>query len=134
MSRRRQGLGIVLALAGVPVLTALLLPLRDRLELDTALRLYLLAVVITSAVGAGRPPHRRRGRVQTPDPLTSVKSPKIRPTAPHDIRAARQTTLDAAWLAHPERFNRRPTPPRLPQRVTINDPANRTINPQPQTA
>ena len=52
----------------------------------------------------------------------------------HDIRAARQTTLDAAWLAHPERFNRRPTPPRLPQRVTINDPANRTINPQPQKA
>lgn len=51
MSRRRQGLGIVLALAGVPVLTALLLPLRDRLELDTALLLYLLAVVITSAVG-----------------------------------------------------------------------------------
>lgn len=38
-------------MAGVPVLTALLLPLRDRLELDTALLLYLLAVVITSAVG-----------------------------------------------------------------------------------
>ena len=52
----------------------------------------------------------------------------------HDIRAARQTTLDAAWLAHPERFNRRPTPPRFPERVTTNDPANRTINPQPQKA
>ena len=50
----------------------------------------------------------------------------------HDIRAARQATLDAARLAHPERFNCRPTAPRLPQRVTINDPAKRT--PQPQKA
>ncbi|TBT90087.1 DDE-type integrase/transposase/recombinase, partial [Propioniciclava tarda] len=52
----------------------------------------------------------------------------------HDIRTARQTTLDAAWLAHPERFNRRPTPPRLPERVTINDPAKRIPNYQPQKA
>ena len=41
-----------------------------------------------------------------------------------DIRAARQRTLDAAHAAHPERFHRRPTAPRLPERVTINDPAN----------
>ena len=52
----------------------------------------------------------------------------------HDIRAARQTTLDAAWLAHPERFNRRPTPPRLPERVTINDPAKRLPEPETQKA
>ena len=52
----------------------------------------------------------------------------------HDIRAARQATLDAAWLAHPERFNRRPTPPRLPERVTINDPAKRLPEPETQKA
>ena len=52
----------------------------------------------------------------------------------HDIRAARQATLDAAWLAHPERFNRRPNPPRLPERVTINDPAKRLPEPETQKA
>lgn len=41
------------------------------------------------------------------------------------IRAGRQTTLDAAYAAHPERFHRRPTAPKLPERVTINDPATR---------
>lgn len=39
------------------------------------------------------------------------------------IRDARQATLDAAYTAHPQRFHRRPRPPRLPARVTINDPA-----------
>jgi len=41
------------------------------------------------------------------------------------IQAERQQTLDAAYAAHPERFHRRPLAPRLPERVTINDPANR---------
>lgn len=41
------------------------------------------------------------------------------------IRADRQRTLDTAWAAHPERFRHRPTPPPLPERVTINDPENR---------
>jgi putative transposase len=50
----------------------------------------------------------------------------------HDIRAARQTILDAAWLAHPERFNRRPAAPRLPERVTINRPGE--TNPEPPTS
>lgn len=46
------------------------------------------------------------------------------------VRDARQQTLDAAWREHPERFRRRPTPPRLPDRVTINDPAHRAATPQ----
>jgi transposase InsO family protein len=43
-----------------------------------------------------------------------------------DVRAARQTTLDAAYADQPERFNRPPTAPRIPQRATINDPEKRT--------
>jgi|SRR5690625_4113350 len=43
-----------------------------------------------------------------------------------DIQARRQHVLDAAHAAHPERFSRRPTPPQLPQKVTINDPEKRT--------
>lgn len=42
------------------------------------------------------------------------------------IRDHRQHVLDAAYAAHPERFNHRPLPPRLPAKVTINDPAART--------
>lgn len=51
MSRRRQQAGLLLAIIGVPVLTAVLVPLRERLELDTALLIYLLAIVMASAVG-----------------------------------------------------------------------------------
>ncbi len=43
------------------------------------------------------------------------------------VRRARQSTLDAAWTAHPERFARRPTAPRIPTRAWINKPD--TINP-----
>lgn len=50
-------------------------------------------------------------------------------TAEH-VRDARQTVLDAAYTAHPERFHRRPAAPRIPQRVTINDPAKRAATPQ----
>ena len=42
------------------------------------------------------------------------------------IRHQRQQVLDAAYAAHPERFHRRPRPPRLPEKATINDPAART--------
>jgi putative transposase len=42
-------------------------------------------------------------------------------TAP-EIRAQRQVTLDRAYAQHPERFNRRPRPPRLPEQAWINQP------------
>ncbi|MHB1065783.1 MAG: IS3 family transposase [Georgenia sp.] len=51
-----------------------------------------------------------------------------------DVRDRRQATLDAAYAAHPERFTRRPRAPRLPERVTINDPTKRTHNREPQKA
>ena len=38
------------------------------------------------------------------------------------VRRARQATLDAAWAAHPERFTRRPTAPRIPNHAWINRP------------
>jgi putative transposase len=50
------------------------------------------------------------------------------PASVHDgtaevIQARRNTTLHAAFLAHPERFHgRRPYPPRLPAKVWINQP------------
>jgi putative transposase len=42
-------------------------------------------------------------------------------TAP-EIRAQRQATLDRAHTRHPERFSRRPRPPRLPEQAWINQP------------
>ncbi|GAA3656242.1 hypothetical protein GCM10022224_019220 [Nonomuraea antimicrobica] len=39
------------------------------------------------------------------------------------IRAERARTLQAAYAAHPGRFRRKPTPPRLPTGVWINEPA-----------
>jgi len=39
-----------------------------------------------------------------------------------EISAARRATLDNAWRDHPERFNTRPRPPRLPDRAHINNP------------
>ena len=54
-----------------------------------------------------------------------------------DLRAKRQIVLDAAYAEHPERFTRRPRPPRLPEKVTINDPDARSPEPshaQPSTA
>lgn len=45
-----------------------------------------------------------------------------------EVQQARQRTLDAAYAAHPERFVRgRPTAPKLPERVTINDPTKREV-------
>jgi hypothetical protein len=39
-----------------------------------------------------------------------------------EVRARRQATLDRAHAQHPERFNRRPRPPRLPEQAWINQP------------
>jgi transposase InsO family protein len=39
-----------------------------------------------------------------------------------EVRARRQTTLDRAHAQHPERFSRRPQPPRLPEQAWINQP------------
>ena len=39
-----------------------------------------------------------------------------------EIRAHRQATLDRAHAHHPERFTRRPRPPRLPEQAWINQP------------
>ena len=41
------------------------------------------------------------------------------------VRDQRARTLAEAYAAHPERFSRRPEPPRLPETVWINDPAKR---------
>lgn len=41
----------------------------------------------------------------------------------HTIIEHRQTVLDAAAAAHPERFTRRPTPPQAPTKAWINKPS-----------
>jgi two-component system, OmpR family, sensor histidine kinase KdpD len=51
LPRHRQALGVVLAVAGVPVLTLVLTQLRDQLELPSVMLLYLLLVVGVAAVG-----------------------------------------------------------------------------------
>ena len=43
------------------------------------------------------------------------------------IREQRQTILDAAYVAHPDRFVRRPLTP-LPKEVWINKPQNSDTN------
>lgn len=56
-------------------------------------------------------------------------------TAP-TIRSDRQHVLDAAYAAHPERFTRPPTAPRIPRHAWINkpDPANQTRSTRPATS
>ena len=44
------------------------------------------------------------------------------------VRAQRAQTLAAAYRAHPERFNRPPTPPEIPTQAWINEPAPLTQN------
>lgn len=51
LSLRRQLLGGVVTLLGLPVLTGVLLPLRDDLAVESVLLLNLLVVVATAAVG-----------------------------------------------------------------------------------
>ena len=44
------------------------------------------------------------------------------------VRAQRQTTLDAAYAAHPDRFgHRRPAPPKLPTAAWINQPSQEAL-------
>jgi putative transposase len=45
-----------------------------------------------------------------------------------EVRAQRQATLDRAHARHPDRFNRRPEPPRLPKQVWINKPEPQPTN------
>ena len=51
LSRRRQGAGVAVALVGLPLLTVVLVPLREDLALESTLLLYLLVVVAAAAVG-----------------------------------------------------------------------------------
>ncbi len=44
-----------------------------------------------------------------------------------EIRAQRAATLDAAYTAHPNRFRRRPVPPRLPAAAWINQPSREAL-------
>ena len=55
LPRRRQALGALLAVAGLPLLTALLVPLRGELELPSVMLLFLLLVVVVAAVGGLAP-------------------------------------------------------------------------------
>jgi transposase InsO family protein len=50
-----------------------------------------------------------------------------------EVRDQRAVTLAEAYARHPERFGRRPRPPRIPEQASINDPANRR-EPAPQTS
>jgi putative transposase len=44
-----------------------------------------------------------------------------------DVRAQRAATLDTAYAAHPDRFRRRPAPPRLPTAAWINQPSREAL-------
>ena len=44
-----------------------------------------------------------------------------------EIRAQRAVTLDAAYAAHPDRFRRRPLPPKLPEAAWINQPSREAL-------
>ncbi len=44
-----------------------------------------------------------------------------------EIRAQRTATLDAAYAANPQRFTRRPVPPKLPTLAWINEPIREVI-------
>ncbi len=45
------------------------------------------------------------------------------------VRVHRQATLDQAYAAHPQRFTRRPRPPRLPEAAWINQPTEQQAQP-----
>ena len=55
LSPRRQFAGLACAAISLPLLTAVLVPLRDDLAVESALLLYLLAVVATATVGGAWP-------------------------------------------------------------------------------
>lgn len=50
------------------------------------------------------------------------------------VQTQRQATLDAAYAAHPERFNGRPKAPDLPEKAAINDPQRRKSQEQASKA
>ncbi|MFD8454948.1 hypothetical protein ACFV27_09675 [Streptomyces antimycoticus] len=50
-----------------------------------------------------------------------------------EVRDQRAVTLAGAYARHPERFGRRPTPPEIPRKAWINDPAKRRET-EPQTS
>jgi len=51
LPRTRRRIGLALSLLGLPALTGAMLTVRGRLELDSVLLIYLLAVVVIGAVG-----------------------------------------------------------------------------------
>lgn len=55
LSRTRRRLGFALALVGLPVLTAVLIVLRDQASLESLLLIYLLVVVIVAVIGGIAP-------------------------------------------------------------------------------
>jgi putative transposase len=44
-----------------------------------------------------------------------------------EVRAQRAATLDAAYAANPDRFRRRPVPPKLPEAAWINQPSREAL-------
>jgi putative transposase len=44
-----------------------------------------------------------------------------------EVQAERARTLDAPYTANPDRFRRRPTPPKLPTEAWINDPSREAL-------
>jgi two-component system, OmpR family, sensor histidine kinase KdpD len=51
LSRRRQAVGFLLALVGIPLLTLALVPLRTHINLSTDMMLYLVLVIVVAVVG-----------------------------------------------------------------------------------
>ena len=59
-----------------------------------------------------------------------LHTPSVHHGTAENIRAHRQNTLDTAHAAHPERFTRRPHPPRLPTQAWINEPQPEPTQPK----
>ncbi len=55
LSRSRRSIGFAVALVGIPVMTAVLLLLRDQIGLESILLLYLLTVVVVAVIGGLAP-------------------------------------------------------------------------------
>lgn len=71
------------------------------------------------------PGYRFLGETGAPPQMTSTNGPIAEPEDPAPRptrRRQRAVTLTQAYAAHPERFGRRPQPPKLPTAVWINEP------------
>ncbi|WP_438803156.1 AAA family ATPase [Frankia gtarii] len=77
------------------------------------------AAAFTGLTAFGQQPVHRALRRQV-DPFVTPAS--VHFGTADQVQAHRQATLDRARAAHPERFARRPRPPRLPETVWINQP------------